>query len=80
MADPWPEFVHADTRLKVIEYLNKKGYSRTEAMLRAESAHTDKEGRPLRPKVDDNKPDKYIKGYGIVARSVTLTINVLTTA
>lgn len=36
----------ADTNHQVIEYLSKKGYSRTEAMLRVESANQDAEGRP----------------------------------
>ena len=61
--DLWSNLT-ADTLSKVIEYLNKKGYNRTEAMLRAESAHTDKEGRPIRGLVEDQKPGKYIKGFG----------------
>ncbi|OQO01670.1 hypothetical protein B0A48_12707 [Cryoendolithus antarcticus] len=32
---------------QVLEYLSKKGYSRTEAMLRKESQNTDPEGRPI---------------------------------
>ena len=65
---PWSDLT-ADTVCKVIEYLNKKGYSRTEAMLRAESAHTDKEGRPIRAAAaaaveEDKKPEKFIKGFG----------------
>ena len=37
----------ADFIRQVIEYLSKKGYSRTEAMLRIESASQDAEGRPV---------------------------------
>jgi transcription initiation factor TFIID subunit 5 len=37
----------------VMEYLSKKGYSKTEAMLRVESARTDADGRPI------IKPDEY---------------------
>ncbi|KAI9803742.1 MAG: Transcription initiation factor TFIID subunit 5 [Piccolia ochrophora] len=43
----------------VIEYLNKKGYNRTEAMLRAESANTDQEGRPLYERAEHKGGEKY---------------------
>lgn len=38
-----------DLNLQVIDYLAKKGYSRTEAMLRMESANQEIDGRPLPP-------------------------------
>lgn len=47
----------------VIEYLSKKGYSKTEAMLRVESAHTDHEGRPILSSLDDQPELKYEKAY-----------------
>lgn len=47
----------------VIEYLSKKGYSRTEAMLRMESAHTDAEGRPINSKPEDNPETMYERAY-----------------
>lgn len=47
----------------VIEYLSKKGYSKTEAMLRVESAHTDHEGRPILSSLDDQPELKYEKSY-----------------
>ena len=53
----------ADVR-QVIEYLSKKGYSRTEAMLRMESANTDREGRPVIQRVEDLGGDKYFKSFG----------------
>ncbi|TGZ83286.1 WD40 repeat-like protein [Ascodesmis nigricans] len=47
----------------VIEYLSKKGYSKTEAMLRMESAHTDAEGRPINSKPEDNPDTMYERAY-----------------
>lgn len=38
---------------QVLEYLSKKGYSRTEAMLRKESANTDVNGNPIHSSIDD---------------------------
>jgi transcription initiation factor TFIID subunit 5 len=49
---------------QVIEYLSKKGYSKTEAMLRMESANTDREGRPLIQRAEDLGGDKYFKAFG----------------
>lgn len=53
----------ADTPIKVIDYLAKKGYSRTEAMLRMESANQEIDGRPLPPLGEDARP-KYRMGFG----------------
>ncbi|KAI9844382.1 MAG: Transcription initiation factor TFIID subunit 5 [Thelocarpon superellum] len=50
----------------VIEYLSKKGYSRTEAMLRMESGAVDKDGRPLYPKVDEKGAEKYGKAFDLL--------------
>lgn len=49
---------------KVIEYLSKKGYTRTEAMLRAESAQQDVEGKPLAAKTEENNALKYGRALG----------------
>jgi hypothetical protein len=46
---------------QVIEYLNKKGYTRTEAMLRTESAHQDNEVRPIQGRAEDGGGAKYGK-------------------
>ena len=56
----------ADDRLvaQVIEYLNKKGYSKTEATLRAESANQDADGRPIPARTDDISGSKYRQGFG----------------
>lgn len=47
----------------VMEYLSKKGYSKTEAMLRMESAHTDADGRPIVSKPEDNPETMYERAY-----------------
>ena len=64
----------ADEFLKVIEYLSKKGYAKTEATLRAESANQDAEGRPLPPKTEDVGGVKYRQGFGRTASGPLLTI------
>ncbi|KAF3937222.1 Xenin [Dactylella cylindrospora] len=48
----------------VIEYLSKKGYTKTEAMLRAEMASVDSDGRPIRPKED--KYAQFDKAYNLL--------------
>lgn len=50
----------------VIEYLNKKGYIKTEAMLRLESANTDAEGRPIISRVEDDPEGMYDKSYTLL--------------
>ncbi|KAL2798274.1 WD40-repeat-containing domain protein [Aspergillus keveii] len=49
----------------VIDYLAKKGYSRTEAMLRMESANQEIDGRPLPPLGEDARP-KYRMGFDLI--------------
>ncbi len=49
---------------KVIEYLSKKGYSRTEAMLRMESANQDAEGRQLHSRAEESSGAKYGRAFG----------------
>ncbi|KZF25027.1 WD40 repeat-like protein [Xylona heveae TC161] len=49
----------------VIEYLSKKGYSRTEAMLRMESANQDSDGRPIYSRVEDSGGEKYLRAFGL---------------
>jgi hypothetical protein len=57
----------------VLEYLSKKGYVRTEAMLRKESEQPQgTNGGPLVPKEVDAGAEKYRKAFGefiFVARS-----------
>jgi len=50
----------------VLEYLVKKGYSRTEQMLRQESAHLDKDGRPIQDRVEELGHQKYEKGFELL--------------
>lgn len=47
---------------KVIEYLSKKGYSKTEAMLRAESANQDVENTALGTRTAGPEGTRYGKG------------------
>ena len=56
--------MEADVRYKVIEYLSKKGYNRTEAMLRVESASQDAEGRPIYSRVEESGGLKYGRAFG----------------
>lgn len=54
----------ANVRRQVIEYLSKKGYNRTEAMLRNESANQDVEGKPIHTRIEDAGGAKYGKALG----------------
>ena len=56
---------------QVIEYLSKKGYTKTEATLRAESASQEAESKPMVLKNEDLGGDKYRLGYGTRGRSVS---------
>lgn len=47
----------------MIDYLAKKGYTRTEAMLRMESGSQEIDGRPL-PQLSADKRPKYREGFG----------------
>lgn len=49
---------------QVIDYLAKKGYTRTEAMLRMESASQEIDGRSL-PQSNENQRPKYQAGFGM---------------
>ncbi len=55
------------TRLQVIEYLVKKGYNRTEQMLRMESSNLDKDGRPIQERVEDLGNVKYSRGFKLLS-------------
>ena len=56
--------IEADCILQVIEYLNKKGYSKTEAMLRMESANQDVDGRSIASRAGDPTGAKYGRAFG----------------
>lgn len=55
---------------QVLEYLNKKGYSKTEATLRREVA--DRDGGPVARKVQDKGWERYVESYGTVLADLTL--------
>ncbi|GAB1204176.1 hypothetical protein APSETT445_002825 [Aspergillus pseudonomiae] len=63
----------------VIDYLAKKGYSRTEAMLRMESANQEIDGRPLPPLGEDARP-KYRLGFGKLVMVLQAWYNVINLA
>lgn len=56
----------ANPDLKVLEYLAKKGYSRTEAMLRRESAHTDINGQLVTSRVEETGGKKYRAAFALI--------------
>lgn len=51
---------------QVLEYLAKKGYNRTEAMLRKESANQDSEGRPIVSRAEEAGGDMYDRAYTLI--------------
>ncbi|OMP85884.1 Transcription initiation factor TFIID subunit 5 [Diplodia seriata] len=51
---------------QVLEYLNKKGYNRTEAMLRKESANQDADGRPIVTRAEDRGGGQYEKAFELL--------------
>lgn len=55
---------NADILSKVIEYLSKKGYAKTEATLRAESANQDVEGKPVTSRTEERGGVNYRLGFG----------------
>ncbi|KAE9967597.1 hypothetical protein BLS_006274 [Venturia inaequalis] len=60
----------------VLEYLNKKGYSKTEATLRRESAHHDDNGRPLVKRAEDAGGKQYEKAYALLLTYVEDSLEV----
>lgn len=60
---------------QVIEYLMKKGYVRTEQVLRQESAQVDKEGRPVFGR-EEYGNEKYIKGFELLSSWVDSNLDI----
>ncbi|KAL8705769.1 MAG: hypothetical protein Q9201_001115 [Fulgogasparrea decipioides] len=54
-----------ESRFLVLEYLSKKGYNRTEAMLRMEAANQDVDGRPIQTRVEESGGLKYGKAFDL---------------
>lgn len=66
---PNPQFSPADLNRIVLEYLNKKGYHKTEAVLRVESSHTPTPplpapSGPVDAVTDRNTPGSSFQGFG----------------
>ncbi len=51
---------------KVTDYLLKKGFTKTEATFRKESALVSNDGRPIRNRVDDMGPERYLKAFKLL--------------
>ena len=58
---------------KVIDYLVKRGYFRTEAMLRAEMSQQDAEGRHTFSRLEDSGGGKYGRSFGKPMQSTSNT-------
>jgi transcription initiation factor TFIID subunit 5 len=69
-------FSRADIDKKVIEYLVKKGYNRTEQILRQESAHLDKDGRPIHNRIEELGNIKYARGYRLLSNWIDQNLDV----
>lgn len=61
---------------QVLEYLSKKGYSRTEAMLRKESANADHEGRPIAQRAEEAGGKMYRIAYLATSRWVDNVLDI----
>jgi transcription initiation factor TFIID subunit 5 len=61
---------------QVIEYLMKKGYTRTEQVLRQESTHVDKDGRPMIDRVEDYGNEKYLKAFELLSSWIEQNLDV----
>ncbi|KAK3706826.1 Transcription initiation factor TFIID subunit 5 [Vermiconidia calcicola] len=60
----------------VLEYLSKKGYSRTEAMLRKESANTDANGQPIPSRVEDTGGKMYSSTFNLVQNWIESSLDI----
>ncbi|KAF2155173.1 transcription initiation factor TFIID, subunit TAF5 [Myriangium duriaei CBS 260.36] len=60
----------------VLEYLAKKGYSRTEAMLRKESFKQDAEGRPIASRAEDQGGEQYFIAFDLILRWVETVLDI----
>lgn len=60
---------------QVIEYLMKKGYVRTEQVLRQESAQVDKDGRPVFDR-EEYGNEKYIKGFELLSSWIDSNLDI----
>lgn len=65
-----------DMNFQVLEYLSKKGYSRTEAMLRRESANVDAEGRPVPSRAEDTGGRKYFTAFDLTLQWIDNALDI----
>jgi transcription initiation factor TFIID subunit 5 len=68
--------IEANVKQKVLEYLVKKGYNRTEQMLRQESAHLDKDGRPIHNRVEELGNIKYARGFEMLSNWIDQNLDI----
>jgi hypothetical protein len=68
--------IKANVKQKVLEYLVKKGYNRTEQMLRQESAHLDKDGRPIHNRVEELGNIKYARGFEMLSHWIDQNLDI----
>ena len=61
---------------QVIEYLLKKGYNRTEQMLRLESSNLDRDGKPIQERVEDLGNIKYSKGFRLLSTWIDQNLDI----
>lgn len=57
LINDWPD--------KVTDYLKKKGFTKTEAVFRQETAHLGPDGRPAQ-RNEENGPRKYLKAFNLL--------------
>jgi transcription initiation factor TFIID subunit 5 len=55
-----------DQKWQVLEYLSKKGYSRTEAMLRKESTDVDPQGQPIHTRIEESGGKMYARAFSLL--------------
>ncbi|KAM3070427.1 Transcription initiation factor TFIID subunit 5 [Clarireedia jacksonii] len=60
----------------VIEYLIKKGYNRTEQVLRQESANVDRDGKPIQERAEDLGTAKYSKGFRLLSNWIEQNLDI----
>lgn len=63
-------------RYKVIEYLIKKGYNRTEQMLRQESTNVDKDGKPIQVRAEDLGTSKYGRAFKLLDKWIDQSLDI----
>jgi transcription initiation factor TFIID subunit 5 len=71
-----PKILKSNLDVQVIEYLVKKGYNRTEQMLRQESSNLDKDGKPIPERVEDLGTQKYTKAFQLLSNWVDSNLDI----